>query len=394
MACVLGACATDPGSSGSSGSTGTASGSSSGSSGTSGSEPEGSTGQGGSTGLGSDGDGAPASGEGWRLGGSGGCQSGEGLALLALLVPGLLALRRRPRAVAAVVAAGALAGAAGTARADDAPGLAVQRFQPLGGGSDVLGIASAQVLGQGDWEAAAYANLAHAPLRLTSSAGQERVLVRDQTTLDLVGAVGVGGGLELDLGLPVTVAQSAARGTSTDPGATAPVSGGGLGDLRLTPKVHLADAGSLSLAVAVTFALPTGDGDAFLGAGTFSAAPRAVVEYRFAYGIRAQLNLGALLQAQKQLLNLQLGPALTFGAGAEAPFTLGGQRFSALATLAGEADRFDDAAAVPLELLAGLRWRAPWAGLEATLAGGRGLTAGFGTPEYRALAGPGVHAGL
>ncbi len=63
------------------------------------------------------------------------------------------------------------------------------------------------------------------------------------------------------------------------------------------------------------------------------------------------------------------------------------QLLVAMATLVGEQEfRHSGAVEHPGELLGGLRWQ-PWRGLVATLAGGPGLSQGYGTPRYRLLAG-------
>jgi hypothetical protein len=249
-------------------------------------------------------------------------------------------------------------------------------------------VESAQVSPAYAYSAGAFANFGEAPLRLLPAApgSAAQTLVREQTTLDLFGSIGLGYGFELSAALPLTLSQASTAAPQVSGALASPLAGSGVGDLRIAPKFHAWEHEGFALAVAAPVTIPTGNSSAFLGNGFLSIAPRAIGEYTFGNGARVTANLGVLLQAERPLVNVEIGPALTFSAGGEMPFDVAGQRFRALATLAGEADELKGGASLPLEALLALTWVSPVKGLEATLGGGPGLTSGFGTPQYRLFA--------
>src|SRR6266849_9879303 len=129
-------------------------------------------------------------------------------------------------------------------------------------------------------------------------------------------------------------------------------------------------------------------GDAFLSHGSVTLTPELRVESN-ALPVRVAASSGIVLRRGREFANLAVGNALTYGLAGELPFSWGGQRLAALATLAGEVELQQSGAVErPMELLAALRWLLP-ANLQFTLGGGPGLTNGYGTPRYRVFAGIG-----
>jgi outer membrane protein OmpA-like peptidoglycan-associated protein len=158
-----------------------------------------------------------------------------------------------------------------------------------------------------------------------------------------------------------------------------------VGDLRLVPKARLVEGESFGLALAVPVVLPTAGGRDFLGGEGVGVQPRLVAEYGRSFRLAA--NLGVDLRRAQQLRNLNTGDALTFGLGAELPFTVSDVSLAAEATLVGAVGfRQQDVEERPLELLAALKYRAA-SGWAAHLGAGPGLTRGYGTPVFRMLAG-------
>src|SRR5229473_7353077 len=105
--------------------------------------------------------------------------------------------------------------------------------------------------------------------------------------------------------------------------------------------------------------------------------------------VRVAASSGIVLRRGREFANLAVGNALTYGLAGELPFSWGGQRLAALATLAGEVELQQSGAVErPMELLAAVRWLLP-ANLMFTFGGGPGLTNGYGTPRYRVFAGIG-----
>ena len=318
----------------------------------------------------------------WVASGSGGCsQTGGALGLPLLALLGLFALRRR-RAAAAGAVSVALAASAATAQGVSTS-FNVDRFQPGAGSFDVLSVVSPETADNLDWHGSAYGDFARDPLRLvsTSSPGTVRLL-RSQSMVHLGVSVGLGERFEIGAVLPLAVNQGSESGAFLGGPLSAPLATGGLGDLRILPKARLFRAGGLTAGVGLPVTLPTGRSDAFLSQGGLTAAPTALFEYQGDLPVRLVANAGVILRSSRQLVNLKVGAAFAYGAGAELPFHLRGEKLTAVSTLAGEVNAGPGANERPLELLGALKWTAS-RGLDLIAGGGPGLTNGYGTPRYR-----------
>jgi len=323
----------------------------------------------------------------WTARGSGCSASTAGASgwAFAMLVAAALWLRRRRAALLAALALAAAPASAETV----STAFDTERFAPGAGADDILGVRSALVPVNLGWSAAIYASYADRPLRLvaTDKSGTEIPIVGSQTTGHLLASVGFLERFELGLAIPIALQQSFTGVSAIDPNLALPASGGGLSDLRVGLKMRLFEIDRLHLALAVPVTIPTGKGLDFLGNSSITAAPELAAEWVADGGMRVAANLGVLLRGSRKLFDLDVGNALTFGAGGVVPFTAADQNFDAMATVVGEAGlESTGAAEVPLELLLALRWRLP-AGLALTVGGGPGLTNGFGTPRYRLFAG-------
>ena len=339
---------------------------------------------------------------GWLVSGSGGCSSAgradlAPMALVLCLLPLLRrrrlarvpAVARRPRAAArpgAVVLLLALLLATPARAQTSSTSFEAQRFQPMGGVWDILGVESAHVAGHLEKGAVVYLNYANQPLRLVSASDPsvQQPLLESQTGLDIGASIGLFGWLETSLVLPMTAAQATSTAGAIDPALGAETAVAGIGDLRIAPKVRLLELPALALALALPVTFPTGKASGYMGQDGVTGGATAIAEYGGPGRFRAVANVGVVFRSAVQLMNLDVGNALTYGLGSEVPFALLGQRFAGLATLVGQVGLSGGQAAVeaPLELLAGVRWYAPL-GLTAAAGGGPGLTDGYGTPTYR-----------
>jgi uncharacterized repeat protein (TIGR01451 family)/uncharacterized protein (TIGR03382 family) len=316
------------------------------------------------------------------------------LALLVLLRRGRRAapapVERHPRALAtlgavAVLAASSSAWAQGTSAAID-----VQQFRPAPGRADVLGLHSPSVQGDMNWRAGLYVNYAHEPLVIINPSTEALLqhLVRNQLGFDLMGAFGWGERFELGLVAPLNLQRGEFIEVST--GNLQQSWKGGLGDLRLIPKVLLLDGEDWRLGLAAPVVLPTGGAADLRGQEGIGVQPHLAAEYAFEGGTRVLANVGANLRSRQELLNLSVGNELTYGLGAAIPFQLREHPFTGLASVGGAfglgATGGTDEEEVPLEAQAGLQTRLG-RHLLATLGVGRGLTLGYGMPVFRVFTG-------
>ncbi|WP_147445693.1 Ig-like domain-containing protein [Corallococcus aberystwythensis] len=325
-----------------------------------------------------------------------GCNTGGSgsLAPFALMLLALPLVGRRFRRAGAFLAraGGALAVFvtalfAGTTAHAQATGASqaidVQQYKPGPGVADVLAVHGAKVQRHLGWNVGLSVNYADKPLNFFNPRTDTYVtsLVKSQVGFDLMGAIGIYDRFEIGVVLPITI-QGSENSPTVDSSFANGVSGGGIGDLRLIPKARLLDGDNYGLSVVVPVSLPTGGASDFLGGSGVSVNPRVVAEYGKRFRVLA--NVGVDIRKAQQLRNLNVGSALAYGVGAEAP--LGDLPLAVQASLVGALGfKEQNEEERPLELLAALKYRAP-SGLSAQVGAGPGLTHGYGTPTFRVLA--------
>jgi len=213
----------------------------------------------------------------------------------------------------------------------------------------------------------------------------------------LIGAYQLHPRVELAADLPVALAQGDNFTILNQYGISQPGVSGGVGDIRLVPRVIVFPAMESIVGVAVVpeLRLPTGNGQSLLGGGLVFA-PRIVLE-RPLGAFRILGNFGLRLRKQTQLENLIIGNEYTVGLGAMYRLPSFG-RFSQIdammeMNLASPTaqpftfSEFADTRKSAWEVLIGLRSKFAdnWG---AELAVGRGLAvhSGYGREAFRALA--------
>ena len=267
-------------------------------------------------------------------------------------------------------------------------GFELQQFKPATGAWDVLAVESARVLNEEGWHAGMFLNHANDSLRLVDvvNGGTLVNVVSGQTTFDFLFAYGLTEKLELGLVLPVTVNL-----TSGPPGAIPlqafPTTSGGLGDLRLSGKYRLFEGEEWGVALSGILSVPTGDDSSFLGESAVTFTPRLIGDYDFADYGKVLGNVGFPIRPSRNYVNLDKGAAFQWGLGYELPAEWLLERFSFIASATGETQFASiDVEEVPFELLGGFRWR-PTEELGLQTAVGRGVTDGFGAPDFRIIFG-------
>jgi len=254
-------------------------------------------------------------------------------------------------------------------------------------------VESAQVPGHLAKSARVFVHYADRPLILAAPTNDDVALLRSQTGVDAALSLGLLDWAEVSAVLSGAVSQSRQTDRFVPPALEPDIASAGISDVRVVAKARLVDWRGLRLGLAAPVSFPTGRDDSYLGHGGVTFAPRALVELDSLRVVRILVNGGVVLRQDRQLIDLTIGNAYTYGVAAEVPFRLGVQRLAALATFAGEAGMDDSSAAArPMELLGGLRWSGP-RGLALTVGGGPGIGDGYGTPRYRAFAELGFSTG-
>ncbi len=285
--------------------------------------------------------------------------------------------------------------------ASSAPALAqesvpVQQFAPAtGGDTNYLATHGTRILPDLKPSVGLFLNYAKDPLILRRVSNGEQVeLLENQLQLDLVAALGLGEFFEFGLAIPLTIYQSA--GAVGDTLAPRPLDVSASGDLRLVPKLSLlgGDQG-FGLAVLMPITLPTGSPENLQGNATVTLEPRLAMQYIVDANLRLALNAGLLFRPQLQTLyNISVGNELTAGLATEyrfdpKPFGQFAVIFDAWARISLESDTATRTIAAeerPVEVGVATRYW-PVENHAVTLGLSRGLTKGYGSPDYRLIAG-------
>jgi outer membrane protein OmpA-like peptidoglycan-associated protein len=281
------------------------------------------------------------------------------------------------------------------AQAQQSDAIALERMRLATDPAGIIGVESGSVLRHLTWNAAAWAGWQNNPLIVYRVTDGERVgaLVGNRVGGGLVGAVGLWDIGQLGVELPVVLFQDRRLGEGVTVGDLPALTPGGVGNLRLVPKVRLFNSadhgvdGALVLGVLV----PIGSGAGFLGDPDFAFQPELALSRGFG-AFRAAVNLGAAFRNTRTLLNLPVRNELSLQVGGayrvgsleegtlplELSLTLGGNVAAAAPFVNAGENAFE------ARLLAAYQ---ATKSTQVFLGGGRGLSRGWGTPDWRAFGG-------
>src|SRR5690625_2378447 len=220
-------------------------------------------------------------------------------------------------------------------------------------------------------------------------------IVSRQLVTDIHAAVGLFDRLEIGLSVPVVWLQDGGEGPIT--GQDFSKNGIGVEDLRLVPNLMLfqkftdpQDEGNyrgVGMALLADFHLPIGNGDAYQG-GEFRAQPRVALHASTKRGTQFNINAGYLVRPKSRLANIEVDDAVTYGFGVDIPVMksramhLIGELYGQTSVLAEDVTKNES----PLEGLAGLKYFSE-NGLAVQGGVGTGFIQGYGSPDWRVLAG-------
>ena len=280
----------------------------------------------------------------------------------------------------------ALALMAGPAFAQES--LPVQQFAPApGGDNNYVTVQGTGVLPSMAPSVGLYLNYAHDPLIIRrTETDVQRSLIEHHLQLDLIAAFGLLDILEIGLAIPLTLYQAAGGSAGSLPERQ--IEGFTTGDIRLYPKVSIVhDPEGFGLAFLALVTLPTGSPENFQGNDSVTIEPRVVLQYAFGKQFRVGLSAGLIWRPEaQQLFNIAIGNELTFGAGIE--YEIVEEKFAVLVEGYGKFSIESDTSGEerPVEAsLAARFWPAKNHALTAGVA--RGLTEGYGSPDFRVFLG-------
>lgn len=255
----------------------------------------------------------------------------------------------------------------------------IERFRLSPDPSGLLGVDSAEVGEHGHYSVGLSIGFAHDPLVVYDStmAAVEPLVARRLST-DLVGSLSLWNRLQLGVGATIVGYQ---RGTAVGPMDSLPK--GGLGDFRLVPKVLLARQGDISYAFVPTLTVPGGSASGWLREAGVTFAPAFAVSAT-RDRLRGALDVGYLLRPRTKVAGLVSDDEVfaRVGAGYQIADQTQAWWSTSLAMPILDANKNQ----IALEMLLGARQQVG-AMVDVFVAGGIGLDNGFGTPDWRALAG-------
>ncbi len=159
-----------------------------------------------------------------------------------------------------------------------------------------------------------YLHYARNPLVLFADRLQIGEVVSHRASMDLVGTLGILSWLDLTVAVPVSLWQAGDAGLPT--GDIASI---GMRDIRISPKLTALRQSwaGIGLAVVPEFSVPSGNSDAFLGAGNLTFSPHLVADRSFdvAWGLRFALAGGAKFRPRTALGNIEIDDELFYRAG-------------------------------------------------------------------------------
>ena len=319
-----------------------------------------------------------------------------GLVALALLGGLVLARRRRrggagrgPGAGTAALAVGLLAAASFLAAPAPAAAQSVTLDNYRAAETPEDGFVLSRPTDRGHLQGSAQLHLDYAwnPLvyeqDLGDAGSESASIVEHQLVANLAATLGVWDRLVVFLGMPFNLVMTGEE-VEGQPGAD----GTTLGDLYFGARVRLWGEPDDPFAVGIQVAgtAPTAwaahDDEHFSGEGFMTFLPKILLEARPGAGVLITANFGARIREREEVTSLDIRHEFTWGLGVTVPLledTLWGLMESWGATTF---ESFGDREGSPVEALAGLRYQV-YPDLYLGLAGGAGLTRGYGSPDMR-----------
>jgi len=304
----------------------------------------------------------------------------NGMGWLMLLLPAALALALRFRKRVAAPLCLLLMTAA-LSFSSPAEALDGNHFSPAIGEEVFTAIPSASTLPRGTQSMGVFLSYASDPVKVVIGGVEQ-----SWSSYQGFGVIGFSSGLtdnfQASIKLPFLLVQG-----SDFAGANEPDSGG-LGDIRIEGKYNMMGGANASgIAFLPYITLNTGNDDALFSKGSNALGILMVFDHNWNGKRWFTAHLGFQKQGKEAVMNLKIDNTILFGAGLG--WKLNSDRTALALEVFGRSDGsspFDREEATPVEALVSVK-QAIGGNRSLRLGLGRGLTNGYGTPEYRLLAG-------
>ncbi|MDQ3299512.1 MAG: carboxypeptidase regulatory-like domain-containing protein, partial [Myxococcota bacterium] len=265
----------------------------------------------------------------------------------------------------------------------------IERFRLSIDRAGVLDVESAAVPQHASWSAGVFLGFAHDPLVIYDNAmNPVDALVDRRLTTGLVGSIGLWNRLQVGAGVDLVGYQ---HGSDASPTMRA-LPKAGLGDARVVVKLLLAQTSAIRIALVPTLTVPVGSARGYLRENGVTFAPALAISGA-RDRIRAAANLGYRLKPRVAVAGLVSDDEAFASTGVGVRLGAAATPIAELMWSASFAVPVRDASAnqTAVEMMLGAT-RAVTSGITVFAAGGVGLHNGFGTPDWRALAGVRIEA--
>lgn len=267
----------------------------------------------------------------------------------------------------------------------------VERFTLASSREGIFSVEAGNISRSGDYDLHLWLGTSNDPLVIYQSVDGERTrvgsLVKQRSDGQIGGSMVVTRWLQLSLDATVVFQQN--RNTTLT-GVTEPVdplAQYGLGDLRLMAKLRLLQQSKhgVDVAFAPVFEIPSGGGSEYRGAKHGAFAPQFAVGQRLGR-FHWAANLGYLLRKQTRVGELRVDDELQFRGGIGVSVSRRLELAGSLSTATAANSFVNEFGRNHVEFIGGpiVNLNQKW---QLLAAGGAGLGAGYGTPDWRVLAG-------
>lgn len=272
----------------------------------------------------------------------------------------------------------------------------VINFNPTTDGGKYMTVHQSKTLSQWGFNVGMYANYAYEPLEYADPSGRRRRgIVDDLLTADFQAAIGWTDWFTMGINFPLIIWETFYNPNVLATTVQKQTFWAKPGDLRVEMKFRILDIDKyhVGLGVVPFMYLPTGKSSSFLGNGMWSPGGKIVVDGNIKDRVFLALNVGYRMYNETRYdvnnVNAVIDDTLEVGGGVNVRIN---DSWAILGEVYSESvikDLYSNQLQSPTEFLVGGRWtpQKTAKGLGVTLAGGRGITRGIGSPDFRVIAG-------
>ncbi len=269
-------------------------------------------------------------------------------------------------------------------------------FNPATDGGKYMTVHQSDTLSQWGFNVGMYLNYAYEPLEYATPSGtRRRGIVDDLIMADIQAAIGWTDWFTMGINMPMALWETFYNPTTLATAVQKQTFYGKPGDLRVEMKFRLLDIDKYNVGVAVVpfMYVPTGKSSTFLGNGMWSPGGKVVVDGNIKNRVFLAFNAGYRYYQETRYdnnnANAVIDDTIELGLGCNVRIN---DSWAVLGEFYSESvlkKLYQNELQSPTEFLVGGRWtpQSRVKGLGVTLAAGRGITRGIGSPDFRVVGG-------